>query len=710
MGIIDKLIARAIDQYIKAQGGDSPPGFLLETADNERHSVPDSTLVTNQLELYQRLSWVADAVGYPSRFAASMSLDVYERQGEDIEEVVNHPFEILLQQPNPTQSRFTLFESTFANNLLTGNAYWFLNKTSENEPPIEIYSLPPDRIRPIADGKVDIVAGYEWDAGKGESIFLEEWEVVHFKEYHARNMFVGLSRTESISNESNTEVAAAEYDLNFYGKDNAKPEGILSIKGHMEDVQFEALKRKFKRRHGGTKRELAMVQGPDTVDYIQMALNYTDMDFINNRTFKKEMIYNHFAPGLASILAVNATEANARQGKQTLLEFGIWPMLVNIHEQITNKIMNSYGENLIAKFKDVRQVDRELELSELAAMSQTHKIDELRQMFWNIDPLGDERGEMLPVQISSATPLPGDEEEEETPAEIPPQFIAQQQEPPPEEEDEEEEPEEGKSLKAIADIEHLFKAEVQDLIDGALSGALTRQQFTGRFRGVIARFAKSAYREGLVAGGVESGELSDEDNRIVISFIREQQSYAKNLAEQIYSDNVTEAQAGQKSTIWYSKSIEPAFQKGLLSADANGMYEWQLGTTEEHCRDCLRLDGQRHRLKDWAKSGWLPRSDSLECNGFNCDCVLLPTRGKARGRLGKMQEHVHDEPDEATIELAAWKKFVKKRARRGELFADMKEFEVYHIDDETAEAIRGKLADATNADELRAVFRESENG
>jgi hypothetical protein len=70
-----------------------------------------------------------------------------------------------------------------------------------------------------------------------------------------------------------------------------------------------------------------------------------------------------------------------------------------------------------------------------------------------------------------------------------------------------------------------------------------------------------------------------------------------------------------------------------------------------------------------------------------------------------MEAHVHDEPDEAAIELAAWKKFVKKRAKRGELYADMKPFEVYHLDDETAGKIIEGLQAATNEDELKAVFR-----
>jgi HK97 family phage portal protein len=681
MGIIDRILSRAIENYIKAQGGASPPPFMEVTAENERFTVPDPSIATNQLELYQRLSWVADAVGYVSKFSAGVPLNVFKLVGEETEEIKNHDFETLVRKPNPTQSRYSFFEATYANLMLTGNAYWFLNKVAEESEPLELYTLPPNRIEVVPGGDVGIIAGYLWDAGKGEQIPLEEWEIVHFREYHPTNMWVGGSRVESVGKEANTEIAAAEYDMQFYGKDYAKPEGVLGVRGYVQDKQWEAFKRKFKRRHGGTKREMAMINGSEGIDYQQLALNFTDMDFINNRTFKKEQIYNHFAPGLAAILAVNATEANARTAKNTMLD------------------MPLYGDDLIAEFQDVRQVERETELAEIAAYERTHTIDETRQKWYNEDGIGDERGELIPSQIGTINVSLDEPEDEEEPAEMPPQFIEQQPEPPPEPEDEEEE---NKALKAIADIEHLFKAEVQDLIDGALNGALDRRTFTSRLRSTIARFAKSAYREGLITGGVESGELSEDDNQIIITFIREQQAHAKNLAEQIYSDNITELQAGQKSTIWYSKSIEPAFQKGLLSADANGMYEWQLGNTEEHCRDCLRLDGQRHRLKDWSKSGWLPRSDRLECNGFYCDCVLIPTRGKARGRLGKMEAHAHDE---AAIELAAWKKFVKKRANRGELFADMKAFEVHHIDDETAAYIEDGLRAASNGDELKAVFR-----
>jgi hypothetical protein len=88
--------------------------------------------------------------------------------------------------------------------------------------------------------------------------------------------------------------------------------------------------------------------------------------------------------------------------------------------------------------------------------------------------------------------------------------------------------------------------------------------------------------------------------------------------------------AKQKPAMWYNKSIAPAYQSALLSADKNGMYEWALGKAE-HCSDCLRLNGQRHRMRDWKRKGLLPQSDVLECGGFNCKCSLNKVNAKARG-------------------------------------------------------------------------------
>ena len=104
----------------------------------------------------------------------------------------------------------------------------------------------------------------------------------------------------------------------------------------------------------------------------------------------------------------------------------------------------------------------------------------------------------------------------------------------------------------------------------------------------------------------------------------------------MFERGVSDPQAENKPATWFNKSIMPLYQAGRLSADRNGLYEWLLGRTEEHCRSCLAAVGQRHRLKDWYRVGAIPQADLLECKGFNCDCKFQKASGRARGRLDRI--------------------------------------------------------------------------
>ena len=382
---------------------ENSPSFLMRTAHNERFSIPDYGLAENQLQAYQLLGWITEAVSIVARYAAGIELEVFQLVGEDKNSVLNHPFEMLLRKPNPLQSRFRLLEATNANLMLAGNAYWFLLKAAENAKPQEIYNLPANRIKVVPGSTPGLVSHYEWDAGDGIPIRLEAWEICHFAEYHPTDFFVGMSRVESVGKEIQKDAQAATYDLNYFGRDNAKPEALLHFEGNVDDEEWEELKGRFVRRHGGTRRSMALVQGDAKVNYMQLASSHADMEFLAGRAFTRDQIYNHFAPGLAPVLAINSTEANSRTGKATLMEFAIWPLLTSLHETITNRILNLYGDNLVAQFEDVRLSDTAMEMLELVEYAKTHTIDEVRQKYYQDDEIGDERGEMLVAQVGQST-------------------------------------------------------------------------------------------------------------------------------------------------------------------------------------------------------------------------------------------------------------------------------------------------------------------
>jgi len=190
--------------------------------------------------------------------------------------------------------------------------------------------------------------------------------------------------------------------------------------------------------------------------------------------------------------------------------------------------------------------------------------------------------------------------------------------------------------KAIQATRIEFELEMEALLLSARAeNGIDRRTLANRLRTAIRKFGEMAYRDGLESGGVEKPEdepLDPEDLAEVNRLAAEQSGFVTNFGAEVFDKKaLSDGQAQRRPAMWYRKSIHPFFMAGLASADKNGMYEWQLGQTEEHCSDCLRLNGQRHRLRDWYRKNLIPRSDKLECGGFECDCRLVKVQGRAQG-------------------------------------------------------------------------------
>lgn len=392
MGLIDKIAARF--GYRKADPVQAD--WLRVTAESEADNLPGIDLPRRQLELYQKLSWVQSAVAAVARTAATTPFGVSSLKGEQTQAEENHAFELLLNRPNPLMSRFELLEATVSYHALTGNAYWWLNRKNENAEPDEIWVIPSYRVKPVPDGKL-FIRGYIYETGNGDELPLERHEVVHFKRFHPLNPFVGMSPLESLATIASGDLAMQRWNTNLFDKDNAKAPGALAFSDPIENDAWEKIKADINAKHGGTKRSMMMLRnvGKGGVQWISMAMSQKDMEFLSGRTFNKEEIYSIYAPGLSSILAVNATEANANAGKATFAEMAVWPQLVAIAEKITNDLLPAYGDNFVGAFDDIRVADRGMIIAEQNAASQVQTIDEIRQKFYNLPPLADNRGTRL---------------------------------------------------------------------------------------------------------------------------------------------------------------------------------------------------------------------------------------------------------------------------------------------------------------------------
>lgn len=166
----------------------------------------------------------------------------------------------------------------------------------------------------------------------------------------------------------------------------------------------------------------------------------------------------------------------------------------------------------------------------------------------------------------------------------------------------------------------------------AVNNRLERGEFEDTLLDLLTTAGTDSFVDGLRSGGVN--EPPDEDEMADIqNWLSDQIDFVDSLAAEIYSDpGLPESAIRTRATLWVNKSLMQIYQQGKLSADANGLYRWEYGDTE-HCEDCLRLNGQVHRLKRWCATGWLPNADQLDCHGYKCQCQLIRTDEPAQGRF-----------------------------------------------------------------------------
>lgn len=398
MTILDSLLSRI--GYVKA-GAHYPP-VALSMARDAQYSIPDGSLYQVQATLYQKLTWISTAIDVLAEAAAGVAFSVKRRVVEDEEDIPNHPFELLLETPNELQSRFEFLRDYFAYRKLTGNVYVYLNRANAEQPPAEMWIIPTHLCKPIPDGK-SFIRGYKV---VGMETPLEPWQVMHDKSYNPTNPFVGLSAIESLAVVGRGDIAQQRYNTATYDKNNAKIPGAFAFSDMVNDPDWEKMQVEAREKWGGTNQGGPMWLrgvGAGGVQWLQMAVSPKDMQALDQRAFTKEEMWSKLAPGLASVLSINATEANAIAGEATLARYALWPMLTQAAQKITQVILPSYGDGLVGEFDDIRKGDRVIELSEQKEYELTHTVNEVRSEYYGDDPI---EGGDVPVAAWAAASKP----------------------------------------------------------------------------------------------------------------------------------------------------------------------------------------------------------------------------------------------------------------------------------------------------------------
>lgn len=358
------------------------PPHLAAVARHNAFGWPALTTYERQAAVYEDNAWVYVAVNRIAEAAALVPLRVYRQAGERCIPLEAHPAEALLAAPNPFLSGFELIEQTVGALELTGNAYWFLAGDVQGRP-AEIWLLRPDRVAVVPDER-DHVRGYIYTLD-GEHIPLEAVEVIHFRRWHPRSDYYGLSALQAARLAVQTDDAMTRWNRDTFGADRAVPAGIVNITEYVSDADFERLKREWRESYGGAERRTAFLRG-GAVQWQAIGLSQQDMDFLNGRRFNRETIFHIYGipPGMWS---ENATEANATIAERVFVERTLWPKLVRLAGKITAELLPFWGASLEAAFDDIRPTDIGTRLAEIRTAYPVLSINEIRARYYDLPPV-----------------------------------------------------------------------------------------------------------------------------------------------------------------------------------------------------------------------------------------------------------------------------------------------------------------------------------
>lgn len=411
--ILDSLVynVRAAATRI-AYKANSPAISALMSAlqRTNEYAYPDLSKFESQMDAFRRSATVYMCVDAIASAAADVKLNVVRIQGDDREQIVNHPLELLLNRPSRIFSQYEFMYATTLYLLTTGNAYW--STDSESGAPEELIMLRPDRVTINPGTTADHwINTYTYDAG-GSRVKIDADQVSHFKTLDPTNDLYGMSILESIAPNVQSDIAMSQWNRHFFDQESAVPTGIVSIKSSIADTDYDRLQSEWRKSYGGTSRRTAFLRGAD-IEFQPIGLSHRDMDFTVGRTTEQEIIMKAFRvpPGMFD---KNATQANAQASLEVFIRHAVWPRMVQIAQTITNTIAKRYGDDLIVEPEDIRIKDAAAERDEIRAVMPIMTINEIRQKYFDMPPLpegGDKLAAtsapgMPPPMPASASPVP----------------------------------------------------------------------------------------------------------------------------------------------------------------------------------------------------------------------------------------------------------------------------------------------------------------
>lgn len=333
------------------------------------------------------LGWVYGCINKISNAVASIDIRLYKINGEDVEEVLEHPALDVLDRINAFTTRLDHFALTQEYLELAGEAPWFVSRSGKDGTgePESILLIRPDRLTivqnedPNADSPIK---HFKYKPDSTSEIIIQPTELIFLKYPDPTNFFRGKGTLAAAAKVVDVDNFSEDYNKRFF-YNSARPDMVLESDQKLNGRQKSSLQSSIKKLYqGGDKahKTLVLESGLKARPY---SLSQKDMDFLLQQQYGMTKIFSIFGvPKSVMSVADDVNLANAKVGEYIFMKYTIRPKIKRIVAQLNEFYLPMFSgtEKLFFAFDDPvpQDVDSRIRLYDSALGKGWMTLNEVR--------------------------------------------------------------------------------------------------------------------------------------------------------------------------------------------------------------------------------------------------------------------------------------------------------------------------------------------
>lgn len=231
--------------------------------------------VTNESALKVPAVWACIRV--LAEDVAMLPLHLYRRVEEGKRLAIEHPLYALLHDaPNPWMTAFQLREMMMLHLLSWGNFYAEIQRGPDGRP-VALWPLVPSRmLRPEPSAGGTLL--YPYRPPNGPGVKIPQRLIWHIRGM-ASDGLVGYSPIALHRETIGLSMAQKEFSARFIAN-NARPSGVITLKGRLSDDALDRISHSWDTAHGGLSKSARLAFLEEGMEYQPSGMPLTDAQFV----------------------------------------------------------------------------------------------------------------------------------------------------------------------------------------------------------------------------------------------------------------------------------------------------------------------------------------------------------------------------------------------------------------------------------------------